>query len=137
MKCRSAVRRRRARARAKKGLLSVSSRQLQEETVVTTFCPASLSPSGSGANNTGPEKSAEIELAERGIQVVDSLSRDLTELGLGSVIEDLSDSSSDDGTDTHISSCTAVVHASSRPTRSLTEGNQLDTIYEEIEICSG
>ena len=137
MKCRSAVRRRRARARAKKGLLSVSSRQLQEETVVTTFCPASLSPSGSGANNAGPEKPAEIELAERGIQVVDSLSRDLTELGLGSVIEDLSDSSSDDGTDTHNGSCTAVVHASSRSTRSLAEGNQLDTIYEEIEICSG
>ena len=136
MKCRSAVRRRRARARARKGLLPVSSRQQQEEAVVTTFCPASLSPSGSGSNNAGPEKSAEIELAERGLQVVKSLSRDLTELGLGSVVEDLSDSSSDDETNTNIKLCTATVHTSSMPTGSLTSADQLPTIYEEIEICS-
>ena len=137
MKCRSAVRRWRARARARKGLLPVSSRQQEEEAVVTTFCPASLSPSGSGSNHAGPEKPADIELAERGLQVVKSLSRDLTELGLGSVVEDLSDSSSDDGTDTNINLCTAIVHTSSKPTRSSTEIDQLSTIYEEIEICSG
>ena len=133
----SALRRRRARARERKALFPVSSRRQEEETVITTFCPASLAPTESESNNVGlPVKADEIELAERGLQVVNSLSRDLTELGLGSVIEELSDPSSDEEADVNVKLCTATVHTSVASTEPPASADQLSTIYEEIEFVS-